>query len=156
MQISKHKVAGIHYTLRDNDGNILDSSEGRDPLYYLHGEGNLIPGMENGLVGKSPGDKFQIIVSAEEGYGLTDPQMVQAVPKSAFGGQPIEVGMQFQTNQGQVVTVTEVGDTEVTIDANHPLAGQELNFDVEVIEVREATTEEVTHKHVHGPGGHQH
>ena len=156
MQISKHKVAGIHYTLRDNDGNILDSSEGRDPLYYLHGEGNLIPGMENGLDGKSPGDKFQIKVAAEDGYGVRDPEMIQAVPKSAFGGQPMEIGMQFQTNQGQVVTVTEIGDEEVMIDANHPLAGQELNFDVEIIDVRDATTEEVTHKHVHGPGGHHH
>lgn len=156
MQISKHKVAGIHYTLRDNDGNVLDSSEGRDPLYYLHGEGNLIPGMENGLDGKSPGDKFQIKVSPEEGYGVRDPQMIQAVPKSAFGGQPVQVGMQFQTNQGQVVTVTEVGQEEVTIDANHPLAGQELNFDVEIIDVRDATSEEVMHKHVHGPGDHHH
>ncbi|MFD1143149.1 peptidylprolyl isomerase [Larkinella insperata] len=156
MQISKHKVAGIHYTLRDNDGNVLDSSEGRDPLYYLHGEGNLIPGMENGLDGKAPGDKFQIKVAPEEGYGVRDPQMIQDVPKSAFGGQPVQVGMQFQTNQGQVVTVTEVGADQVTIDANHPLAGQELNFDVEVVEVREATQEEVMHKHVHGPGGHHH
>ncbi|MFC5407782.1 peptidylprolyl isomerase [Larkinella bovis] len=156
MQISKHKVAGIHYTLRDNDGNILDSSEGRDPLYYLHGEGNLIPGMENGLDGKSPGDKFQIKVPAEEGYGVRDPQMIQTVPKSAFGGQTVQVGMQFQTNHGQVVTVTEVGADSVTIDGNHQLAGQELNFDVEVIEVRDATNEEVMHKHVHGPGGHHH
>ena len=156
MQISKHKVAGIHYTLRDNDGNVLDSSEGRDPLYYLHGEGNLIPGMENGLAGKSVGDKFQIKVPAEDGYGVRDPQMIQAVPISAFGGQPVQIGMQFQTNQGQVVTVTEVSDDQVMIDANHPLAGQELNFDVEIIDVRDATTEEVTHKHVHGPGGHHH
>ncbi|KAA9357053.1 MULTISPECIES: FKBP-type peptidyl-prolyl cis-trans isomerase [Larkinella] len=156
MQISKHKVAGIHYTLRDNDGNILDSSEGRDPLYYLHGEGNLIPGMENGLAGKSVGDKFQIKVPAEDGYGVPDPQMIQAVPISAFGGQPVQIGMQFQTNQGQVVTVTEVNDDQVMIDANHPLAGQELNFDVEIIDVRDATAEEVTHKHVHGPGGHHH
>ena len=156
MQISKHKVAGIHYTLRDNDGNVLDSSEGRDPLYYLHGEGNLIPGMENGLAGKSIGDKFQIKVPAEDGYGVPDPQMIQAVPISAFGGQPVQIGMQFQTNQGQVVTVTEVIDDQVMIDANHPLAGQELNFDVEIIDVRDATEEEVTHKHVHGPGGHHH
>lgn len=156
MQISKHKVAGIHYTLRDNDGNVLDSSEGRDPLYYLHGEGNLIPGMENGLDGKSPGEKFQIKVSAAEGYGELDPQMIQSVPKSAFGGQPVQVGMKFQTNHGQVVTVTEVGPEEVTIDGNHELAGKELNFDVEVIEVRDASQEEILHKHVHGPGGHHH
>ncbi len=156
MQISKHKVAGINYTLRDNDGNVLDSSEGRDPLYYLHGEGNLIPGMEEGLEGKQEGDKFELRVSPDKGYGERDPDLVQEVPRSAFGTQDVRPGMQFQANHGQVVTVTQVGSDQVTIDANHPLAGQELNFDVEVVEVRDATTEEIAHGHVHGPGGHAH
>ncbi|WP_128543821.1 FKBP-type peptidyl-prolyl cis-trans isomerase [Larkinella soli] len=156
MEITKHKVAGIHYTLRDNEGNVLDSSEGREPLYYLHGEGNLIPGMENGLEGKSEGDKFQLKITPEEGYGVRDNEMIQEVPISAFGGQPVKVGMQFHTNQGHVVTVTKVGLEQVTIDANHPLAGKELNFDVEVVEVRDATVEEVAHGHVHGEGGHDH
>lgn len=156
MQISRHKVVGIHYTLRDDNGNVLDSSEGREPLYYLHGEGNLIPGMEEGLEGQSAGASLKLDVSPEKGYGQIDPEMVQQVPRSAFGGQEVNPGMQFHTNQGQVVTVTDVTPDSVTVDANHPLAGQNLHFDVEVIEVREASTEEIAHGHVHGPGGHEH
>jgi len=156
MQISKHKVVGIHYTLRDNAGQVLDSSEGRDPLYYLHGEGNLIPGMENGLEGHQTGDEFQLTVAPEDGYGERDPELIQEVPRSAFGNNDVQVGMQFHANHGQVVTVTGVSGDQVTIDANHPLAGVELQFDVQVVEVRDATSEEVAHGHVHGPGGHQH
>jgi FKBP-type peptidyl-prolyl cis-trans isomerase SlyD len=156
MQISKHKVAAIHYTLTDNSGAILDSSEGREPLYYIQGIGNLIPGMEEGLEGKVKGDKFKLTVAPEKGYGVKDDKLTQKVPRSAFGAQKIEKGMQFQTNQGQVVTVTEVGLNDITVDANHPLAGVTLNFDVEVISVREATSEELDHGHVHGQGGHHH
>lgn len=154
MNITKNKVAAIHYTLRDDQGTILDSSQGRDPLYYLHGAQNLIPGMEEGLEGRTIGDHFQIDVSPEKGYGKRDPQLVEAVPRRAFGGQNIEVGMQFQTNDGQVVTVTGVDPENITVDANHPLADQNLHFDVEVIEVRDASPEELAHGHVHGPGGH--
>ncbi|WP_020598956.1 FKBP-type peptidyl-prolyl cis-trans isomerase [Spirosoma panaciterrae] len=154
MNITKNKVAAIHYTLRDDQGTILDSSQGRDPLYYLHGAQNLIPGMEEGLEGRTTGDHFQIDVSPEKGYGKRDPQLVEAVPRRAFGGQNIEVGMQFQTNDGQVVTVTGVDPENITVDANHPLADQNLHFDVEVIEVRDASPEELAHGHVHGPGGH--
>jgi FKBP-type peptidyl-prolyl cis-trans isomerase SlyD len=156
MQITKHKVAAIHYTLTDNDGNILDSSAGREPLSYIHGIGNLIPGMEEGLEGKTKGEKFNIKVSPEKGYGVKSNDLLQEVPKSAFGDQKVEVGMQFQTNRGGVVTVTKVGLETITVDANHPLAGVELNFDVEVIEIRNATEDELAHGHVHGPGGHQH
>lgn len=156
MQISKHKVAAIHYKLTDNSGKVLDSSEGREPLYYIQGIGNLIPGMEEGLEGKMMGDKFNLKVSPEKGYGIKDEKMVQRVPRSAFGGAEVKKGMQFQTNQGQVVTVTEVGLNEITVDANHPLAGVELNFVVEVINIREATADEIEHGHVHGPGGHHH
>lgn len=156
MQISKHTVASIHYTLTDNDGKILDSSSGRDPLVYIHGMGNLIPGMEEGLEGKIAGNKVKLKVSPEKGYGVKDDNMVQQVPRNAFGNQKIEVGMQFQTNRGQVVTVTKVGLENITVDGNHPLAGVELNFAVEVIDVRTATAEEVSHGHVHGPGGHHH
>jgi FKBP-type peptidyl-prolyl cis-trans isomerase SlyD len=156
MQISKNKVAGIHYTLKNNEGEVLDSSEGREPLYYLHGAGNLIIGMEEGLEGKAQGDKFSIKISPEKGYGELDPEMVQKVPRSAFGAQEVKPGMKFSTNQGGVVTVTEVGLENVTVDANHPLAGVELNFEVEVMEVRNASSEEITHGHVHGPGGHHH
>ena len=156
MQISKHKVASIHYTLTDNAGKVIDSSAGRDPLHYIQGIGNLIPGMEEGLEGKKVGDKFNLKVSPEKGYGVKDDNLKQRVPRSAFGEQKIEKGMQFQTNHGQVVTVTEVGLSEITVDANHPLAGVELNFAVEVLSIREATEDELAHGHVHGPGGHHH
>lgn len=156
MQITKDKVASIHYTLRDGEGNILDTSSGREPLTYLQGAGNLIAGMEEGLEGKSAGDKFKLKVSPEKGYGVKDDALVQKVPRAAFGDQKIEKGMQFQTNKGQVVTVTETGLESITVDGNHPLAGVELHFDVEVTEVRIATAEEISHGHVHGPGGHHH
>jgi FKBP-type peptidyl-prolyl cis-trans isomerase SlyD len=156
MQITKETVASIHYTLTDNEGNVLDSSSGREPLNYLHGAGNLIMGMEEGLEGKSKGDKLKLKIAPAKGYGEKDETLVQKVPRSAFGTQKIEKGMQFQTNNGQVVTVTSVGLESITVDANHPLAGVELNFDVEVISVRTATSDEVAHGHVHGPDGHHH
>jgi FKBP-type peptidyl-prolyl cis-trans isomerase SlyD len=156
MEITKHKVAAIHYTLTDNQGNVLDSSSSREPLYYIQGIGNLILGMEEGLEGKKKGDKFQIHVSPEKGYGVKDPAMTQKVPLTAFGGEKVQPGMKFQTGQGQVVTVTEVSAETVTVDANHELAGVELHFDVEVMEVRNATSEEISHGHVHGAGGHHH
>lgn len=154
MKITKHSVAAIHYTLKDGSGKVLDSSEGREPLYYLHGEGNLIPGMEEGLEGKEKGNKFTLKIAPEKGYGVRDEKLIQKVPRSAFGGEKVEKGMQFHTSHGQVVTVTNVGLEEVTVDANHALAGVELNFSVEVMEVRQATPDEVAHGHVHGPGGH--
>ncbi len=156
MKISKDKVAAIHYTLKDNTGKLLDSSEGKEPLYYLHGAGNLILGMEEGLEGKVKGDKVILKVSPEKGYGVKDDNLTQKVPHSAFGDQKVEKGMQFQTNQGGVVTVTEVGLDSITVDANHPLAGVELHFDVEIVDVREASKDELSHGHVHGPDGHHH
>src|SRR5690606_2433287 len=156
MQITKNKVAAIHYTLRDNEGTVIDSSEGRDPLQYLHGFGNLIPGMEEGLEGKSKGEKLKLKIEPEKGYGEKDENLIQEVPRAAFGDQEVKPGMRFSTNQGGVVTVTDVGAETVTVDGNHPLAGVELNFDVEVVEVRNATDEELQHGHVHGPGGHEH
>lgn len=156
MQITKNKVASIHYTLRDSEGVIIDSSEGREPLQYLHGAGNLIVGMEEGLEGKVKGDKFNLIIQPEKGYGEKDENLVQEVPRSAFGDQEVRPGMRFSTNHGGVVTVTHVGPDTVTVDGNHPLAGVELNFSVEVVEVRNATPEEISHGHVHGPGGHHH
>ncbi len=156
MQITKHKVASIHYTLTDNDGKILDSSSGREPLTYIQGIGNLIPGMEEGLEGKSKGEKLSLKISPEKGYGVKDEALTQRVPRSSFGGQEVKVGMQFQTNQGGVVTVTHVGLSEITVDANHPLAGVELNFAVEIMDIRPATEGEIAHGHVHGPGGHHH
>lgn len=156
MQISKNKVASIHYTLRDNQGTVIDSSEGREPLNYLHGAGNLILGMEEGLEGKAKGDKLKLKIEPSKGYGEKDDTLVQQVPRSAFGGQEVKTGMRFSTNQGGVVTVTKVGLDSITVDGNHPLAGVELNFDVEVMDVRNATQDEISHGHVHGPGGHHH
>ena len=154
MTITKDKVAAIHYTLRDSEGNILDSSQGKDPLYYLHGAQNLIPGMEEGLEGHSKGDQLKLEVTPEKGYGKRDLNLVEEVPRQAFGGQTIEIGMQFETNDGQVITVTKVSPDTVTVDANHPLADQDLHFDVEILDVRDATADELAHGHVHGPGGH--
>jgi FKBP-type peptidyl-prolyl cis-trans isomerase SlyD len=159
MQITNEKVVAIHYTLRDNEGKVLDSSEGRDPLHYLQGFGNLIPGMEESLEGKVKGEKFMTVISPEKGYGVRNEEYMQQVPLEAFGGQQPQVGMQFQAGNDQgryIVTVTAVEENLVTVDANHPLAGVELHFEVEVMEVREATEEEISHGHVHGPGGHQH
>ncbi len=159
MQISKNKVVSIHYTLKDNQGTTLDSSLGGEPLMYIQGIGSLIPGMEEGLEGKSKGDKLEIKVTPDKGYGLRDETLVQEVPRSAFGNQEVQIGMRFraETPAGvQVVTVTEVSDNTVTVDGNHPLAGVDLNFTVEVMEVRNATAEELAHGHVHGPGGHAH
>jgi FKBP-type peptidyl-prolyl cis-trans isomerase SlyD len=159
MQIGKNKVVSIHYTLRDNEGTVIDSSDGGNPLVYIQGIGNLIPGMEEGLEGKVKGDKVDIKVSPEKGYGERHEDAIQQIPISAFGGQELQPGMQFQAQAGegtQVVTITEVGADTVTVDGNHPLAGVELNFAVEVMDIRPATEDELAHGHVHGDGGHNH
>jgi len=160
MVITAHKVVHIHYILTNDDGDVLDSSEGHAPLAYIHGIGNIIPGLEKALTGKAIGDKFKVTIPPEEAYGQRDDDLVQAVPRSAFQGvDQIEPGMQFhaETPEGmQLVTVVEVVDDEVILDGNHPMAGMTLNFDVEVAEIRNATQEEMDHGHVHGPGGHHH
>ncbi|MDZ7852233.1 MAG: peptidylprolyl isomerase [Halomonas sp.] len=160
MQIGQNSVVAFHYTLTNDEGEVLDSSEGREPLTYLHGAGNIIPGLEKQLEGRGTGDKLQAKVSPEEGYGEVQAQLVQEVPRDAFQGvENVEPGMQFQaqTEGGPLmVTVTQVEGDTVTVDGNHPLAGQPLNFDVEIAEVREASEEEVEHGHVHGEGGHEH
>ncbi|MEO5603351.1 MAG: peptidylprolyl isomerase [Cyclobacteriaceae bacterium] len=156
MLISKNTVASIHYTLRDHEGTIIDSSVGKDPLHYLHGAGNLILGMEEGLEGKTKGEKLNLNIDPEKGYGKKDETRIQKVPRSAFGDQDIKPGMRFSTDHGGVVTVTEVSLDSITVDGNHPLAGVLLNFAVEIVDVRTATNEEITHGHVHGPGGHHH
>jgi FKBP-type peptidyl-prolyl cis-trans isomerase SlyD len=161
MNIGQDKVVSIHYTLTSNSGEVLDSSSGGDPLAYLHGKNNIIPGLEKALEGRQPGEKLDVKVAAAEAYGQRDENLVQKVPRRAFGGvAKVEPGMQFhaQTSQGQtrLVTVTGVQGDMVTVDGNHPLAGQDLNFAVEVADVRDATEEELEHGHVHGPGGHHH
>lgn len=160
MNISKNSVVTIHYTLTDDQNKVLDTSSGKDPLIYIHGAGNIIPGLEQALEGRSAGDKFNVTIAPENAYGLRDESMTQSILKSEFqDGDKIKVGMRFQVNtEGGplVLTVVEVKDTEIVVDGNHPLAGATLHFDVEVSAVREATNEELEHGHVHGPGGHHH
>jgi FKBP-type peptidyl-prolyl cis-trans isomerase SlyD len=160
VQAKQDKVVTIHYTLTDKDGEVLDSSVGEEPLSYLHGRGNIIIGLEKALDGKKAGEKLQVTVAPEEAYGEKNESLVMQVPRAAFKDiEDLQPGMRFQIqgNEGvQVVTVTDIAETEVTVDGNHPLAGEELTFDVEVTDVREATEEELSHGHVHGPGGHHH
>ena len=154
MNIENDRVVSIHYTLTDDSGETLDSSQGGDPLNYLHGKGNIIPGLESALAGKEAGAELKVDVPPEQGYGPRQPELIQSVPREAFQGvEKIEPGMQFQTqtpegNQ-QIVTVVGVEEASVQIDANHPLAGATLHFDVTVVNVREATAEELAHGHVH-------
>lgn len=160
MQIAHQKVVSIHYTLTNVDGDIIDSSEGSEPLSYLHGFGNIIPGLENALTGRKAGDRFTISVTPAEGYGERDDGMIQTVPRNAFHGvDEIQPGMQFQAQSPegmQLVTVIGVEEDQVILDGNHPMAGLTLNFAVEITAVRDATHEELDHGHVHGPGGHHH
>lgn len=158
MAITQDSVVTIHYTLRDDEGTVIDSSSSGDPLAYLHGHGNLVPGLERELTGKNTGDKLSVKVSPADGYGEFDKALVQRVPRRALKGiKNINVGMRLhaQTAEGaQAVTVTQIVGDMVTLDGNHPLAGKNLNFDIEITAVREATQEELEHGHVHGPGGH--
>ena len=160
MQIANEKVVSIHYTLTNDAGETLDSSEGQEPLAYLHGFGNIIAGLERALTGRSVGDKFTVAIAPTDGYGERDDEMVQSVPRSAFQGvDEIYPSMQFQAQSPegmQLVTVIGVEGDEIILDGNHPMAGMTLNFAIEVTEVREATREELDHGHVHGPGGHHH
>ena len=160
MQIGERTVATFHYTLTDATGKVIDSSDGRAPLSYLQGAGNIVPGLEKEMAGKQQGDVFNVVVAPEEGYGMPNPMMIQVVPRGAFQGvETLEVGMEFQaqTPQGPMsVAIAKLDGDEVTVDGNHPLAGQTLHFAVEVTEVRDASLEELTHGHVHGPGGHHH
>jgi FKBP-type peptidyl-prolyl cis-trans isomerase SlyD len=160
MQIAQNKVASFNYTLKDDSGKVIDSSEGRQPLEYVHGSGGIIPGLESAMAGKQEGDAFHVVIPAADAYGEKSDKLIQAVPRSNFGGIPkIEVGMQFQarTPQGMhVVTVVSVDDENVTVDGNHPLAGQTLHFDVTIVGVRDAQAHELEHGHVcnmHDQGG---
>lgn len=158
MSIKKDSVVTFNYTLKDDVGEVIDSSAGGDPLAYLHGHGNLVPGLERELEGKDAGQKLTVKVSPAEGYGEFSKDLVQKVPRRSLKGiAKITVGMRLhaQTDQGpRAVTVTAITGDMVTIDGNHPLAGKNLNFDIDLVDVRDATEEELAHGHVHGPGGH--
>jgi FKBP-type peptidyl-prolyl cis-trans isomerase SlyD len=160
MSVAQDQVVSINYTLKNDAGDVIDASTAGEPLAYLHGHGNLIAGLERELTGKSPGDKLQVKVAAADAYGEYDPQLVQRVPRRALKGiAEVRVGMRLQAQSGhgaRPVTVTQLTGDMVTLDGNHPLAGQNLNFEVEIAAVRPATAEELSHGHVHGAGGHHH
>jgi len=162
MQIADKLVVTLDYTLTDDQGTTIDSSEGRGDFAYLHGASNIIPGLEKALTGKSVNDELKVHVEPAEGYGDRSEELIQTVARDMFEtDQEISVGMQFhaQSAEGQmvVVTVTETTDETVTVDGNHPLAGTPLNFEVKVIDIREATEDEMAHGHVHdGDCGHDH
>lgn len=160
MKVSDNAVISIDYILKDDNGNIIDQSDKSDPLVYLHGASNIIPGLESALSGKAVGEEISVRVSPEEAYGVRDDDKKQAVPRNMFGEEEIAVGAQYhaQGPDGQhlTVTVVSVSDEEIVVDGNHPLAGMHLNFDVTVVDIRDATKEELEHGHVHGPGGHHH
>jgi FKBP-type peptidyl-prolyl cis-trans isomerase SlyD len=152
--IGDNLVVTMHYTLTDNEGNVLDSSRESTPLSYLHGAGNIIPGLEKALVGKVAGDTLNVKVEPAEAYGVVRADLMQVVDKSMFEGlESPEPGMAFQAQgpdgSSQRIVIKKVEGDKVTIDANHPLAGVTLNFDVEIMNIREATAEEKSHGHVH-------
>lgn len=161
MTIAQQKVVTIHYKVVDVDsGEVIDSSEGGQPMTYLHGAQNIIPGLEQALEGKQVGDEFETTIAPADAYGEYSDERVQQVPMEAFQGvEKVEPGMAFtaQTEHGPVnLIVTEVDEATVTVDANHPLAGKALNFSIKVESVRDASEEEMAHGHVHGEGGHHH
>jgi FKBP-type peptidyl-prolyl cis-trans isomerase SlyD len=160
VQIAADSVVLIHYTLKDDDGKVLDSSDGGEPLAYIQGHGNLVPGLEKALEGKQDGDAVAVTLLPADGYGSRNEALVQRVPKRSLQGSgEIRKGMQFQaqTDEGlRVFTVTAVVGDMVSLDGNHPLADQTLHFDVKIVSVRAATAEELEHGHVHGAGGHHH
>lgn len=160
MNVEKNRVVSLNYTLKNSEGAILDTSEGRSPLVYLHGVGALIPGLELKLEGEGIGAKISAVIPPEEAYGEPSEEMFYKVPASGFAGdEEMAVGMQVQldTENGPALAVIcNIDGEEVTLDLNHPLAGVELYFDVEIMDVREATQDEINHGHVHGDGGHHH
>lgn len=161
MQIADQKVVTLDYSLKDNEGKLIDSSEGRGDFVYLHGARNIVPGLESALEGKTAGEEVSVSVQPEEGYGERDDDLLQTVPKDMFEeGADINVGMQFhaQSPEGEmmIVTVVELEGDEVIVDGNHPLAGVPLNFDVKVVDIRDASAEELEHGHAHGADGEHH
>ena len=160
MQISKNSVVSIDYTLTDAKGEVLDSSSKEHPLQFIYGQGHLIPGLEKALAGKRTGDTLKTNIPAGEAYGVRDESLMQTLPKDNFEDiAELEVGMELEAESEEgvrVITVVGIEEDKVMVDGNHPLAGLDLDFDVKILGVREATSEELEHGHVHGPGGHHH
>lgn len=159
--VAKDTVVTFHYTLTDKGGQVLDSSQGSDPLVYLHGYSQIVPGLENALVGKAAGSAFKVEVAPSEGYGERNEQMVITLPRTQ-GNLPEDIAVGFVVElvspEGDEIParVVKLTDEDITLDANHPLAGEVLYFDIQLTNVRAATKEEIDHGHVHGPGGHDH
>ncbi|HVI59086.1 MAG TPA: peptidylprolyl isomerase [Luteimonas sp.] len=159
MKIEKDRVVRFHYTVSEQGQEPLESSKEREPLAILAGHGNIIPGLDKAMEGHAAGDSFGVDVAAAEAYGERRDGLTQRVPKKHFGQQKLVPGMQvvLNTNFGpRAVTIEKVGMSVVDVDLNHPMAGKDLHFDIEVVEVREASQEELEHGHVHGDGGHAH
>jgi FKBP-type peptidyl-prolyl cis-trans isomerase SlyD len=161
MLIANQHVVAIDYTLSNDAGEVIDSSAGAEPLVYLHGAGNIIAGLENALAGKTVGDELDVNIEPEDAYGEYSAELITNLGREMFEGvDQLEVGMQFHASAPdggmQIVTIRDIDGDQVTIDGNHPLAGQSLNFKIKVISVRAASEEELAHGHVHGEGGHQH
>ncbi len=153
MNVAENKVVGMHYTVKDDEGQVLDTSEGRDALVYLHGSGSIVPGLESALTGKETGEEVTVTLEPSQAYGERNEQLVQEVPKTAFEGvDDLEVGMRFQaqTSEGPMpIRIAQIQDDKVTVDANHELAGKRLHFDVSIESIRDATQEEIDHGHAH-------
>jgi FKBP-type peptidyl-prolyl cis-trans isomerase SlyD len=158
MQVADNTAVSIYYVLTNDEGEVIDSSEGGEPLIYLHGNGNIISGLETALHGKAVGEKFTVRIDAQDGYGEFMEDRVQVISREMFDGiDTIEVGMQFQADVSEgpgVITVVAIEGDDITIDGNHPLAGLALTFAIEVMDVRPATHEEMQHGHIHGAGCH--
>lgn len=160
MKISPQKVVSIEYTLTDVKGDVLDSSDKGRPLQYIHGSGQLIPGLEKALEGKAAGESLQASIPHVDAYGVRDESLLQVLSKANLGEIPdLRVGMELEAESEEgvrIITVVGIEGDKVIVDGNHPLAGMDLKFDVTIVEVREATGDELDHGHVHGPGGHDH
>jgi len=160
MKAASGMVVTMHYTLTDDSGDVLDSSRGNEPLAYLHGHGNIIPGLEKALEGKTAGHQSKVTIAPAEGYGEVNPEAIFEAPREHFPPEmELSAGQRVVAegpNGPITLTVIKLTDKGALLDANHPLAGKTLHFDVEVMEVRDATQEEITHGHVHGAGGHHH
>jgi FKBP-type peptidyl-prolyl cis-trans isomerase SlyD len=160
MKIENNKVVGIEYTLKDKDGAVVDTNAGSgEPLYFIQGLGTIVPGLERSMNGKAVGESFDVTVKAADGYGEFDANRKRRIPKSALNGMEVQVGQMLQASGPEgasVVTVSDVTETEIEIDGNHPMAGKDLFFSIKVTEIRDATQEEISHGHAHGPGGHHH
>ena len=160
MKVGLNKVVSLNYTLKSSEGLLIDTSEGREPLVYLHGVGGLIPGLESAMEGSEKGAELNVVIAPEDAYGTRRDDLMHVVPKSGFqGDEEMVEGMRVQLdteNGPAIATIFKIEGEDVVLDLNHPLADMELHFEVSITDVREATADEISHGHVHGPGGHHH